>query len=401
MNKTALKVITVQEAKTLIRQSVPAPVVTKLPLYQAAGHILAEDIKAVTDIPAFVQSSMDGYALKFEDAEKGLIIKTIIQAGSTAEAGIKNGETARIFTGAPLPQGADTVIMQEKTEIKNGILHCRDEQLQRGSNVRLKGSEIARNALAMQKGDLLTPAAVGFLAGIGIAFVEVYRKPSVALILTGDELQQPGQELKAGQVYESNSFALKAALHQAGIDHAETFFVRDNLHLLQETLKEAIAQHTLVLLTGGVSVGDYDFVVKAAEGNNINAIFHKIKQKPGKPLFFGRKENVLIFGLPGNPASVLTCYYQYVLPAIRLMYGRDEPAKAVQATLTADVRKVPGLTQFLKAWYENGKVTPMGAQESFRMSTFAIANCFICLHEEGLEYKNGDRVEVHLLPDIA
>lgn len=391
--------ITVSEAKLLIRQHIPAPEIISKPLQSAADYVLAEDVKAITDIPAFAQSSMDGYAVKFEDIEKGLIIKTTIQAGSTANTWVNNGEAARIFTGAPLPTGADTVIMQEKVEVKNGILYCRDPDLQIYNNVRAKGSEIQKDDLAVQKGSLLTPAATGFLAGIGIAAVRVYEKPKIALIITGDELQQPGQELQAGQVYDSNSYALNAALKKEGFNDIQTYFVSDNPHQLKETLKESLQTHTLILLTGGVSVGDYDFVVASAQENSIDTIFHKVKQKPGKPLFFGKKENALIFGLPGNPASVLTCYYQYVLPAIRLMYGLDLPLKTIRAVLTHDITKENALTQFYKAHIEEGKVTPLTAQESYRMSTFATSNCFIRLGENPCNYHAGDTVDVDLLPD--
>src|SRR5690606_5544666 len=158
---------------------------------------------------------------------------------------------------------------QEKTEVRNGILYCRDPDLLVRSNVRAIGSEISKDSLAICQGSLLTPAAIGFLAGIGIATVKVYKKPKIALIITGDELQQPGQQLQAGQVYESNSFTLKAALQLAGFNDIQTYYVSDNKRQLQETLKESLQNHTLILLTGGVSVGDYDFVIAAAQENAV------------------------------------------------------------------------------------------------------------------------------------
>lgn len=392
--------ISVEEAKRLIlEQAKPLPVERK-PLAMAAGYILGEDVYAKIDIPAFEQSSMDGYAIRFEDRFLTLTIQGEMQAGAGLQFALEPGYAARIFTGAPLPLGADTVVMQEKVTTGNGQLTVLDQQLTFGLNVRNKGAEVTAGVLAIEKGSKLTPAAIGFLAGIGETAAAVYNSPSVGIIVTGKELQQPGKELAFGQVYESNSYALTAALEQAQVNWINIYTADDDLEELTSVLQEALAGNDMVLLTGGVSVGDYDFVLRAAERCGITKVFHKVKQKPGKPLYFGKKNDQLVFGLPGNPSSVLSCFYHYVLPAVEKLtgYKSNGGLKVVDAVLTHGYQKNAGLTYFLKAHYDDGKVTPLSAQESFRMSSFAQANCMIGLEEEETEFAAGRTVKTYIFP---
>jgi len=390
--------ISVKEAKHLISQHIAVLNPISVDLAKASGHILAANIYAKYDIPAFNQSSMDGYALKFADHERVLRLIGEMAAGSTTSITIQKGETSRIFTGAPLPTGADTVVMQERITRIDERITLQDPNLKPGLNVRDKGSEIKAGALAMEKGDFLSPAAIGFLAGIGINEVSVYPMPEISIVVTGKELQQPGKVLEFGQVYESNSFSLTAALKHEGIEQIAVYEADDDLEVLKKTLKIALASSDVVLLTGGVSVGDYDFVIEAASYCGINKIFHKVKQKPGKPLFFGTMDQKLIFGLPGNPSSVLSCYYNYVLPAIKALSHKRNNVIEVQAKLTHAYSKALGLTHFLKGKYENGLVTPLTAQESYRLSSFAQANCLICLDETKDHFKEGEILTVLILP---
>lgn len=390
--------ITVDQAKQIIRDNITILDPREIPLQDTLGHVLAADIYASVDIPAFRQSSMDGYAIKFESALKTYTLVGEMAAGTTQSITIAHGETSRIFTGAPLPEGADTVVMQEKIHLSANQITLEDPKIAKGLNVREKGAEIKAGALAMQVGSFLTPAAIGFLAGIGISAVEVFPMPKVTIVLTGNELQQPGKPLAFGQVYESNSYSLSAALKLEGIKHIEVLWVNDNLELLIETLQVALNQSDVVLLTGGVSVGDYDFVIAAAEKCGIAQKFHKIKQKPGKPLFFGTQNRKLVFGLPGNPSSVLSCYYNYVLPAIKLLSNLPNSVAEVEAELETDYEKPPGLTHFLKGVYANGKAKLLNAQESFRLSSFAHSNCLIRLKEDQQHFMAGEKVTVLLLP---
>ncbi|WP_315822842.1 molybdopterin molybdotransferase MoeA [Paraflavitalea speifideaquila] len=210
-------------------------------------------------------------------------------AGATAPFSITTGQAVRIFTGAPLPAGANTVVMQEKVRVDDDQLLIDDEAIQTGANVRPIGSEIKAGALALPTGSLLTPAAIGFLAGIGIHEVQVYPAPAITIIVTGNELQTPGKSLQYGQVYESNSFTLRTALQQMQVGPVSFVSVEDDFDKLLQTIAEALSVSDLVLVTGGVSVGNYDYVAKAMEVCGVTPIFHKLKQKPGKPLFLAKE----------------------------------------------------------------------------------------------------------------
>jgi len=390
--------ISVKEAKQIILNT-PLPKKSELLAVQDAhGLLTSRAIRATISIPNFAQSSMDGYAFKLEDRESPLEIIGEMAAGASRQLILNKGEATRIFTGAPLPEGADTVVMQERIRLENGKLVIEDSSLSLGSNVRPKGAEVEEGAIAMAADTYLSPAALGFLAGIGCAEVWVYAPPRVAIILTGDELQDPGKPLEFGQVYEANSFQLKAILNQIGIRNIEVLRAEDKSEVLEEVLRKAMDRNDVILLNGGVSVGDYDFVTLVAERSGVEKQFHKIKQKPGKPLFFGTKKDKLIFGLPGNPSSSLTCFYEYVLSALEDSMGLPNRLTERTATLTHDYPKAAGLTHFLKAFYVNGKVSPLNAQESFRLNSFAQANCFIVLPEESNGGLAGDEVLVHLLP---
>ena len=392
--------ISVSEAKDIIRNTIELLPPATIPLQQAAGYVLAADIYASFDIPAFPQSAMDGYAFSFNDYKYGeqLEIAGEVPAGIEKAFNDLSGKAVRIFTGAPVPQGTDTIVMQEKVTVENANILILDDQLVKGSNVRPKGSEIEAGALALPSRSFLSPAALGFLAGIGVSEVVVYPKPRITIIVTGKELQKPGRSLLPGQVYESNSITVKAALQQINIKDVRAVLVDDDLEILKTALENALLTSDVVLLTGGISVGDYDFVLQAANLCGVEKLFHKIKQRPGKPLYFGKKEEKLVFGLPGNPSSVLTCFYEYVIPAIEQLTARKDIIKVEHLPLSKTITKSTNLTHFLKGLNNGKTVSPLNAQESFRLSSFARANCLIILEENKEDFREGDMVEVHLLP---
>jgi molybdopterin molybdotransferase len=390
--------ISVTEAKNFIQENVDRLSPVSLPLQLSAGLVLAKDIYSPVNIPAFPQSGMDGYALAFSSIDKPIAIAGEQAAGANYTARVKPETAARIFTGAVVPEGADTVVMQEKVKIVDGFLQIEHENLKQGDNVRLPGTEIVKDALALSAGARLTPAAIGFLAGMGIATVDVIPNPRISIIVTGNELQKPGTAPEFGKVYESNSFALLAALKQINIHNVIVEQSVDDKDALTKILNEVLLKSDVVLMTGGVSVGDYDFTVIASENCGVQKIFHKIKQKPGKPIFFGKKGEKLFFGLPGNPASVLTCFYEYVLIALEKLTAQKLQLKIKQVPLSSSYKKPAGITHFLKGIFDGQQVQLPQGQESYKLNSFAKANCLVMIPESVTELSSGENVEIHVLP---
>ncbi|MGZ3853832.1 MAG: molybdopterin molybdotransferase MoeA [Flavisolibacter sp.] len=390
----------VNEAIEKIKVHTGKLLAVKIALRDAAGLVLAEDVYANCNVPNFNQSAMDGYALRYDDLllTKQFLVAHEIAAGDFTTAAVPSKACIRIFTGAPIPGELDTVVMQEKVDLHGSYINVLDDNLKKGNNVRLLGSEIKKGELALPKNSFLSPAAIGFLASIGTEEVRVYPKPNVHIIVTGKELVPVEEDLKEGQVYESNSLLLQAALKQLHIYNITTDFVGDSLDETIHAIEKALAKADILLLTGGVSVGNYDFVVKAAEVCGINQLFHKVKQRPGKPLYAGTQNNKIVFGLPGNPASVLSCFYNYVVIAIQCMSGRNNLIEKRWFPLATSYNKNVRLTQFLKATTNGETVTPLPAQESFRLSSFSTANCLIILGEENSDFAEGELVETLVLP---
>jgi molybdopterin molybdotransferase len=340
---------------------------------------------------------MDGYAFSFEnwDGKSDLKIAGEIQAGSKEVIEIKPLQAARIFTGAALPAATDTVVMQEHVTKNGNQIHINNTQLVKGTNVRSRGSQTRKGELALDKGQLLTPPAISFLAGIGIEKVDVFSKPSISIIVTGKELIQPGNEITEGEIYESNSCGLIAGLNAMDITPNSVEIVDDVEAEIINAINRQLNSDILIL-TGGVSVGDYDFVAKTLEKCGVKNIFHKIKQKPGKPFYFGKRNESLVFGLPGNPASALTCFYEYIIPAIDNFTKKNYQRK-LKMPLANDYKKKAGLTYFLKGKTNDEKVMILNNQESYMMNSFAIADCLIELEEEKEQFMKGEMVNVLMI----
>jgi len=390
--------ITVQRALELIRAHVSPLTPARQPLSEATGLVLAEDLFSGLNIPAFPQSGMDGYAFAFAAGTTSYALEGEVAAGDATAFKLPPGKASRIFTGAAVPPGADTVLPQEKARIIEGKLLFDEGAVRQGDNVRPPGSEISMGTLALASGAVLHPARIGFLSGMGIATALVVPSPRVSIIVTGNELQQSGNPLGYGQVYDSNSPMLKACLEQMGIRDVHIYFSGDVPDRLNELLQQALEESDLVLMTGGVSVGDYDFTLGAFDAGGVTRHFHKIRQKPGKPLLFGTRGHRAVFGLPGNPASVLTCFYEYVRPAMSIMTGDSKNMIVRKAALTHAHKKPAGLTHFLKAKVEGDSVSLKGGQESYKLSSYADANCIAVLPEEATDFEAGQFIEIHLIP---
>ncbi|MCC6252715.1 MAG: molybdopterin molybdotransferase MoeA [Bacteroidia bacterium] len=389
--------VTVQEAFQQINNAVSILSVVEIDLCKANGFVLAQDYYSPISFPPFGQSAMDGYALPNNPNQTTFKLKAELKAGdASGDYKLENDEACRVYTGSMLPVNTYCVIKQEDVERIEDKIYVK-KSFSKNENVRPLGEQIMKDELAVQQGTLLNPGTIGFLATIGIGSVKVYRKPRIVVLTTGNELVKVGNDLSEGKIYESNSFTLMAALESYGFQ-AHHIGVKDDYETTRQTIENALINHDLILITGGISVGDYDFVGKALYELQVKEYFYKVKQKPGKPLFFGKKENTIIFGLPGNPASVLTSFYLYVLKALQLMTGRKEDfLKRASLYLNQEYSKSINLTHFLKGKASHDIVHILPFQSSAMLSPFIEANCIIKLDEGKSDWLKNDKVEVFLL----
>jgi molybdopterin molybdotransferase len=349
-------------------------------------------------MPPFRQSAIDGYAVNQYESDSFTVIGEI-QAGDGQNPGLDKNQGVRIFTGAAVPDDAQVVIMQEKIRREGEIAFIEGELGHH--NIRPAGEQIQEGEIALKKGSFLNAAAIGFLTTLGVTQVSVYRKPTVAIVSTGNELQSPGTPLVSGKIYESNSLMLQMALRSMGYAHSSLPHIQDDYSTTITVLKELIHQNDMVLISGGISVGDYDYVGKALAEIGVIPQFYKVKQKPGKPLFFGKKDNTLIFALPGNPAAALSCTYIYVRTALERVSGnRDFQIPRTQGKISAAYSKKGPRAQFLKGYYKQGQVQVLEGQSSAMLRSFAQANVLVFIPEDRFEIAAGEVVELIPIPGV-
>ncbi len=393
--------VSVQEAKDLIVGHVSPGSTKKISLLESVGYAISEPISAPLSIPPFRQSAMDGYAIRYADFDKFEAFELVgeIQAGSTEKCELLPGQTMRIFTGAPVPDHAGMVIMQEKAQVNGNGVSFTEDSARENLNIRNIGEQIKSGNEALPAHHLINDRSVGLLASLGLTEVWVFDKPKIGLLITGDELKKPGSELAFGQIYESNGDMLNASLRQFGFEIAIVKNATDNLEETQSVLEDIMKQVDVVITSGGISVGKYDFIKEASSAIGFEEVFYKVRQKPGKPLYFAKNNHKYLFALPGNPASLLVCFYFYVLPALRIMAGHKYPFIPEQkATLRHDYFKKGPRSVFLKAFAENSMVSLQKMQSSFDMLAFAHSNCMVYLPEEEKSYQEGDQVSLFELP---
>lgn len=267
------------------------------------------------------------------------------------------------------------------------------------ANIRREGEEIKKGDAVIKRGTLINPPVIGFLSVMGISEVKVIRKPSVELIVTGDEIVKPGNTLKPGQIYDSNSLSIFSALKNMGIEEITISRKKDNLPAIKKAFEKALLESDIITFTGGISVGKYDYVRELFEQFGVETVFYKVEQKPGKPLYFGKYRGKVIFGLPGNPVSSLVCFYEYTLPAVHKMMGLNSIyLKEETAALAGDISIKPGKVNFLRGIFNKGTVKPLKHQDSHMLSSFAESNCLIVVPKYRKVIKNGERVKIHMLP---
>jgi molybdopterin molybdotransferase len=401
----ATKALAVEEARQRIMADVePVAGVEKLALRSALGRILAEDIHSPIDVPSHTNSAVDGYALAGADlspksATKLRVIGTS-WAGRPFEGRVHAGECVRIMTGAALSAGTDTVVMQEHVQTEGDAILI-GPGLQPGENVRAAGEDLAKGQLALAKGKQIMPPELGLLASLGMAEVPVWRRLRVAFFSTGDELRSIGQPLAAGEIYDSNRYTLYGMLTRLGVDMLDMGVIRDDRDAIERAFLEAAANADAIITSGGVSVGEADYVKETLERlGQIN--FWQIAMKPGRPLAYGRVRSARFFGLPGNPVSVMVTFYQFVEQALRRMMGQGNarPAFATfKVRCVSRLHKRPGRAEFQRAILETDAggelvVHATGQQGSGILRSMSAANCFVILPRDSQTVEPGTLVDV-------
>ena len=382
-----------------------------IPIRDALNRVLGENIKSKINVPSARNSAMDGYAINKKDIPSNTTstLKIVGQsfAGSPFKKSIKKGECVRIMTGAVMPAGSDTVVIQEHVLLTNSKTEIIIENnVMPEGNVRQAGEDISIGEVALTKGKKLAPADIGLLASLGLSKISVTRKLRVAFFSTGDELRSLGEDLDDGEIYDSNRYTLYAMLSRLNVEIIDMGVIRDDKKSIAEAFSKAQAKNDLLITSGGVSVGEADYIKTILEDfGNVN--FWKVAIKPGRPLTFGNLGNTLFFGLPGNPVSVMVTFYQFVQPAIKKLSADCSGLPlTVKITSISKLKKKPGRVEFQRGIIEkdsnnNITVRKTGPQGSGILRSMSEANCFIVLPLDNEGVEPGDLVDVQIFHGIA
>jgi len=397
----------VAKAREYIQQFLnPVSEAETLALRDSLGRVLAADITSPANVPNYDNSAMDGYALKASDlATPRLQVVGTAFAGKAFDGTVSNGQCVRIMTGAAMPAGTDTVVVQEKTVTDGEFINI-SEAPKPQANVRYAGEDLKLGQSVLTKGHLMRPSDLGLIASLGIAEVQAYRKLKVAFFSTGDELVSLGQPLQTGQVYDSNRYTLFGMLTRLGVEVIDLGAIADDPVQLEATLLSAAQQADVVITSGGVSVGEADYM-KLLLAKHGQVMFWKVSMKPGRPLAYGKVGNAHYFGLPGNPVAVMVTFYQFVRDALLRLMGQSTPVPLpmFQVQCTQAIKKLTGRTEFQRGilftdtdgvW----RVKPTGAQGSALLSSMSLANCFIVLDDTIGNLDAGATVQVQMLDGI-
>ncbi|MEO8630669.1 MAG: gephyrin-like molybdotransferase Glp [Betaproteobacteria bacterium] len=400
----------VAKAREYIRAFLsPVTAVERLHLRAALGRVLAEDVKSTMNVPANDNSAMDGYAVRHADlASDGDVTLSVAGssfAGRPFEGSAAPKQAVRIMTGGVMPSGFDTVIMQERAQ-RDGDRVTFSGNQQKGQNVRYAGDDIRQDAIVFSRGQMLRPAELGMIASLGIGEVSVYRKLRVAFFSTGDELMPIGTPLASGHIYDSNRYTLFGMLTRLGVEIIDMGSIRDNPAVIERAFDDAAHAADVVITSGGVSVGEADFVKQILDRLG-EVLFWKIAMKPGRPLAYGKVGDAHFFGLPGNPVSAMVTFYQFVREALLVLMGVPNavPLPILQAVCTTAIKKAPGRTEFQRGILSSdadGKwtVRVTGNQGSGILSSMSQANCFIVLPDAQGNTAAGALVDVQILEGL-
>jgi molybdopterin molybdotransferase len=386
----------------------PITGIARVPVRSALGRVLAADIVSPVNVPSHRNSAMDGWAMRFADLKTdGEVTLAEIGAsfaGKPFGKSVAAGECVRIFTGGVVPEGADTVVMQERAQ-KNAAKITFASGQKQGQNVRHAGEDLKQGAIALAKGRVVRPAELGLIASLGIGEVSVVRPLRVAFFSTGDELVQVGGALGEGEIYDSNRYTLHGMLTRLNCEVIDMGVVRDDPAILERAFIDASKIADVVITSGGVSVGEADYVKQLLQKLG-EVVFWKIAMKPGRPLAYGKIGNAHFFGLPGNPVSVMVTFYQFVRDALLTLQGVSPlPVQPLlKAICTSAIKKAPGRTEFQRGvlYLEDGvyKVRTTGEQGSGILKSMSDANCFIMLHDHVGNVDAGATVDVQILEGV-
>ena len=404
-----MEYLSVNNALKCVLESVKKnPGIETVRLEQALGRVLAEDVYANRDQPPCDVSAMDGYALRSTDLSGIPVTLTIVEdirAGDMPTQFIQAGQCARIMTGAPVPQGADAVLRVEDTQSAGGNLVQIKAAVKAGNDIRYLGENMRNGEIVLTSGTEITPGVVGILATVKCARLQVNRHPRVAILSTGDELEDMDDPVDPNKIPNSNSYALMAQVQALGIEPVLLGIARDDPAELAEYLQRGL-HFDVLLVSGGSSVGVHDHVRPTLENLGVNMLFWRVAMKPGHPLAFGTTARTAVFGLPGNPVSGMVCFEEFVAPALRQMMGHTRlHRRTISARLTHDVKHKPGRTEFIRvklAQVEHGyTATSTGTQSSGVSLSMAKADALLVVPSGNTGMVTGDPVNVQLLDGTA
>jgi molybdopterin molybdotransferase len=392
------ELIPIAEARRRVLDAVEPLASEAVPLAEALGRVLAEDVRSEMDVPPFDNSAMDGFAVVAGPAAELRVVGES-RAGHPSSVGVKRGTAVKISTGAPVPPGADAVVPVERVEGRDGVVAIPDTGP--GANVRLAGEDVRAGQTVLRSGAGIGPAEVGVLASLGRSEVLCARRPRVAVLVTGDELVEPGGALEPGQVFSSNGYALAAQVERAGGELVEHGSVPDSLEGTRSAIERGLAGADFVCISGGVSVGAHDHVKVALGQLGAEERFWGISFKPGKPTWFGVAGRTLVFGLPGNPVSAMVTFHLLARPALRALQGADPEGARGGAVLDAPVarnkRRDQAIRCSLRAKQDGWHATPTGDQGSHVLTSMLGAGALALIPAGEGEVEAGERVEIELL----
>lgn len=384
--------ISVLEAKRRVMAAVRPMPAEQVALGNAVGRLLAKDVITPFDHPLFDCSAMDGYAFAFGASQWKVVGE--VAAGDAFPRALAQGECVRIFTGAMIPEGADTVVMQELVQRKGEVITHTDAKLKRGGNVRYKGEQLRAGEVVLKRGVALDAGAIGLLASVGVQEVSVALRPRVALLISGNEFAE-GPVPQPGKIFGSNGVMLQAALRKEGME-VSLLNVGDDREALIAAWKELQQANDLIISTGGVSVGDHDLIPPTLKELDADIHLHGVMQKPGKPMLFATLGGTPVFGLPGNPRAVMVLFWEYVWPYLRAMQGCAAPwLRSDRLPIDHELRVKGDRAEFRAAHVEGGKVDLLADEGSHKLRSLTEANAIAFIPAEVRELKKGEPIEVH------